>query len=267
MARAGTRLFQALLRDWRNRRGLSQLDLAGAADVSARHLSFLETGRAQPSREMVLRLASTLSIPLRDQNALLRAAGLADEFPEPSVTNGLPEPILHALELMLAQHEPFPMTVLDSRYDVLRMNEGAARLLPKFIAEPSAIPERPYAMVMLFDPRLMRPFILDWERIAHGLIARLHREALTRGDDGEPASLLRLLLEYPGVPAAWRQPDFLSPSDPVLIIKVRRGDLALGFLSTITVFNAPQNVTLEELRVESLFPLDDATARACKRLA
>jgi transcriptional regulator with XRE-family HTH domain len=255
------------LRDWRNRRGLSQLDLAVAADVSARHVSFLETGRAQPSREMVLRLAATLNIPLREQNALLRAAGLADEFPEPSAVDGLPASILHAIELMLTQHEPFPMTMLDSRYDVLRMNQGAARLLPNFIAEPAALPERLNAMVALFDPRLMRPYIVDWERIAHGLIARLHREALTRGDDGETANLLRSLLEYPGVPAAWRQPDFSSPNDPVLIIHLRRGELALGFLSTITVFNAPQNVTLEELRVESLFPLDEATAQACKRIA
>src|SRR5215831_16996649 len=108
MPRLEPRLFPALLRHWRTRRGLSQLDLALAADVSARHVSFLETGRAQPSREMVLRLSATLSVPLREQNALLRASGFPEEFPEPGAADGLPVSIAQAIERMLAQHEPFP---------------------------------------------------------------------------------------------------------------------------------------------------------------
>src|SRR5499427_6067429 len=115
MPRPEPRLFPALLRDWRTRRGLSQLDLALAADVSARHVSFLETGRAQPSREMVLRLGATLNVPLRDQNDMLRAAGFAEEFAEPSLDGGLPEGVGRAIDRMLAQHEPYPMTVLDRR--------------------------------------------------------------------------------------------------------------------------------------------------------
>ncbi len=260
-------VYPALLKHWRARRGLSQLDLATAADVSARHVSFLETGRAHPSREMVLRLAATLSIPLRDQNALLRAAGFDDEFPEPGFCEGLSGPIGLAIERMFAQHEPFPMTVLDRRYDVVRANQGALKLLTRVIADPAAMPERLNAFHVLFDPRLARSFVVDWDRIAHGMVSRLHREALARPEDTELAALLRSLFEYPNVPEGWRQPDFSQPSEPVLTLRLRTPERELSFLTTLTVFNAPQNVTLEELRIESYFPLDDATARACEALS
>ena len=120
-------VFPALLKHWRTRRGLSQLDLAIAADVSARHVSFLETGRAQPSREMVLRLGATLNMPLRDQNAMLRAAGFEDEFPEPSVQDGLPAPIAQAIERMLAVHDPYPMILLDRRYEYFTQVNASIR--------------------------------------------------------------------------------------------------------------------------------------------
>jgi transcriptional regulator with XRE-family HTH domain len=267
MARSDERLFPALLRHWRTRRGLSQLDLALAADVSPRHVSFLETGRAQPSREMVLRLGATLAVPLRDQNAMLRAAALPDEFPEPGLEGGLPPSITQAIERMLAQHEPYPMTVLDRRYQVLRANQGALGLLARFVAEPGALPSPPNLMQLLFDPRLSRPFVADWEHVARALTSRLHRETLARAGDAELAALLRSLLEYPDVPEAWRQPDFSSPSDATLTFRLVRDGLELAFLTTLTVFNAPQNVTLDELCIESWFPLDDATAKACARLA
>jgi transcriptional regulator with XRE-family HTH domain len=267
MAREGNRLFPALLRDWRSRRGMSQLDLAIAADVSSRHVSFLETARADPSREMVLRLGGALNVPLRDQNALLRAAGFAEEFAEPSVRGGLPASIMQALDRMFAAHEPFPMVAVDRRYDVLRMNDGGARLLSRFVLDPGALAGRQNLFIALFDPRAARSFVVDWERVAHGMIARLHREVLARAGDAELAGLLRALLEYPGVPPAWRQPDFSAPSEPTLTVRLRRDELDLAFLTTITSFSAPQNVTLEELRLESYFPLDDATAAACEALS
>jgi transcriptional regulator with XRE-family HTH domain len=267
MNRSEARLFPALLRHWRTRNGLSQLDLALAADVSPRHLSFLETGRAQPSREMVLRLGATLGVPLRDQNAMLRAAGFGDEFPEPSLEGGLPSGITQAIGRMLRQHEPFPMTVLDRRYYLLQSNEGAARLFARFVADPTALPARPNVFTALFDPRLARPFIVDWPQVARTSVSRLHREVLARSTDAELSALLRSLFEYPDVPQSWRQPDFSTPSDPTLTLRLRRDDLELGFLTTLTVFNAPQNITLEELCIESYFPLDEATAQACARLA
>jgi transcriptional regulator with XRE-family HTH domain len=267
MPRSETRLFPALLRHWRTLRGLSQLDLALAADVSSRHVSFLETGRAQPSREMVLRLATTLSVPLREQNDLLRAAGFPDAFAEPGLEGEQPPGVARAIDRMLAHQEPFPMTVLDRHYRVLRMNEGGARLLARFIADPGALGARPNVFAVLFDLRLARRFIVDWERVAHAMVSRLHRETLAKPSDAGLAALLRSLFEYPDVPETWRQPDFSVPSDPTLTLRLKRDDLELAFLTTLTVFNAPQNVTLEELCLESYFPLDEATARACERIA
>jgi transcriptional regulator with XRE-family HTH domain len=267
MGRAEAGLFPALLRHWRTRRGLSQLDLALAADVSPRHVSFLETGRAQPSREMILRLAGTLNVALRDQNAMLRAAGFPDEFPEPSVAGGLPPGVAQAIDRMMAHHEPFPMTLLDRRYQVLRANQSATRLFTHFVADPTAIPERPNVFALLFDPRLMRPFVVEWEQVARTFLSRLHREVLARPEDTELSALLRSMFEYPSVPAQWRHPDFSLPSEPTLTLRLRRDDLELAFFTTVTVFNAPQNVTLEELAIESYFPLDDATTAACTRFA
>jgi transcriptional regulator with XRE-family HTH domain len=266
MPRGASSLFPALIRHWRTRRGMSQLDLALAADVSARHVSFLETGRAQPSREMILRLASALSVPLRDQNALLHAAGFPDAFPEPPVEDGLSGAIGAVLERMLAQQEPYPMVVVNRRYDILRANRAAGALLGRLVREPGALDGPPNAFRLVFDPRLARPFVVEWERLARSLLARLHREVLERPGDAELAGLLRSLFEYPGVPDAWRQPDLSSPSEPCLTIRLRRDGLELAFLATVTVFSAPQNLTLDELRIESWFPLDDATRRACERL-
>jgi transcriptional regulator with XRE-family HTH domain len=266
MSDGDARLFPALLRHWRTRRGASQLDLALAADVSARHISFLETSRAQPSREMVLRLAGALNVPLRDQNEMLHAAGFSPEFPA-RVVSELPPSIAGALERMKKMHEPFPLTVLDRRWDVVHVNDAAARLFARFVAEPAAVPARLNVVAALFDPRLVRPFVADWERVAHAMVSRLHRESLARPEDVEAAKLVRSLFAYPGVPEAWRQPDFAVPTEPVFAITLRRDDLALSFLTTLTVFSSPGDVTLEELRIESYYPLDDATASACEALA
>jgi transcriptional regulator with XRE-family HTH domain len=267
MRKDETRLFSALLRHWRTRRGMSQLDLAVAADVSSRHISFLETARAQPSREMVLVLAAALDVPLRDQNVLLDSAGFTSAFAEPPLEGGMPPPIAQAIDRMLAQHEPFPMLVLTRTYDVLRINEGARRLLSRMILDPAALPDPPNLLRALMDPRLGRPFVVDWERVARVLLARIHRESLQRPSDGPIVALLEDLMGYPDVPASLRQPDFSLPSDATFTLRLRRDDLDLAFLTTLTVFSAPQNVTLDELRLESYFPLDEATARACQRLA
>ena len=246
---------------------MSQLDLAIAAGVSSRHVSFLETGRAQPSREMVLRLGATLDVPLRDQNEMLRAADFADAFPEPDVQGGLTAPVAMAIDRMFAAHEPLPIVLLDRRYDVLRTNAGAARVLGRFVVDPSTLTGRINMFALLFDPKMARPFVVDWEHVARGLVARLHRESLTGRSDPALAELLRSLFDYPDVPAAWRHPDFTAPSEPVVTLRVRKDDLELAFLTTLTSFSAPGNVTLDELRIESYFPLDEATERACGELA
>jgi transcriptional regulator with XRE-family HTH domain len=246
---------------------MTQLDLALAAEVSSRHVSFLETGRAQPSREMVLVLAASLDVPMRDQNTLLESAGFQPAFDEPALEGGLPPVITQTIDRMLAHHEPYPMFVMTRTYDVLKTNAAAMRVLGAMIVDPSALGDRPNLMRAFFDPRLARTFILDWERNARQILSRLHRESLARPTDKALAVLVRELLEYPDVPESFRQPDFTAPSEPTFTLRLRRGDRELAFLATVTAFSVPQNVTLDELRMESYFPLDQTTAKDCERMA
>lgn len=261
------RLFPALLKHWRQLRGTTQLDLGLAADVSARHVSFLETGRAQPSREMVLRLSSALRVPLRDQNVLLQAAGFPEEYPEPAIDGELPPAVASAIDRMLEQQEPYPMVVMNRRYDLLESNRAAQVVLGQLVADPSALTGKLNLLRACFDPRLTRPFIEDWERGARVLLSRLHRESLERPGDSELAELVRAMCEYPDVPESWRQPDFSLPIEATFSLTFRRDELRLTFLTTLTVFSAPQNVTLDELKIESYFPADDHTANECRRLS
>jgi len=246
---------------------MSQLDLALAAEVSPRHVSFLETGRSRPSQEMILRLGSTLDVPLREQNAMLRAAGLEEAFADPGPETPFAPAVERAIDRMMAQHEPFPLVVFDRKYDIVRLNEGASRLLPLFVADPGALEPPLNAMALLFDPRGARPFVEDWPQTARSMLSRLHREVLASGGDAELGALLNRILELPEVPASWKQPDFGIPSEPTLMVRLHRDPTRVAFLTTVTTFSAPQNVALEELHLESWFPLDEKTAETCARLA
>ncbi len=241
---------------------MTQLDLALAAEVSSRHLSFLETGRAQPSREMVLLLAAMLDVPMRDQNALLESAGHAPAFPEPPLAGGMPPFVEQTLDRMLEHHEPYPMFVMDRLYGVLRVNRGATRLLSTFLREPGALGRSPNLLRAFFDPRLARTFVVDWEKSARVLLGRLHRESLARPSDEALTALLDELLAFEGLPASYRTPDLSSPADPMLTLRLRSDGAELAFIITVTSFSAPQNVTLDELRIESFYPLDEGTRRA-----
>jgi hypothetical protein len=196
---------------------------------------------------------------------MLEAAGFAREFPEPGLGGELPEGVVRAIDLMMTRHEPFPLMLVDGDYNVLRSNAGAARLLQRFLHHGECS-DRPNLFRMLFDPRLLRPYVADWPRIAHALVARLHRESLS-GPSGNLRELLQSLFEYPGVPESWRLPDFTAEVEPALTLRLRRDDYDLSFLTTTTAFSAPQNVTLEELRIESYYPLNETTVSACERLA
>jgi transcriptional regulator with XRE-family HTH domain len=259
-------LFPALLKYWRGRNRQSQLDLALAAGVSARHVSFLESGRARPSAEMVLRLLSVLGVPLRDQNEALCMAGHAPHFPEPDLDAISPE-VDWAIDRMLMQQEPYPLTVLSPDYRILRRNAAATRLFELFIAEPGRSAEPLDMFSLVFSPALARPFVADWHRVAHHMLARLHREALQRPGDLRLSSLLDRVMQYPDVKGEWRRPDFGTELGSTLNVRLQRGDLALGFMTTLTTFAAPRLVTLEEVRIESYFPLDAVTRQTCERIA
>jgi transcriptional regulator with XRE-family HTH domain len=267
MTRDDPGLFPALLRHWRSRRGLSQLDLSISAEVSSRHISFLETGRAQPSREMVLVLGGALDIPFRDQNVLLRAAGFTEQFPEPPWQEGLPPQIERVLSFMLEKQEPFPMVVLSHAHDIVRANRAALRVFSRFVAEPAGAAQPMNLVRMLFDPKGARPFVREWERVARALLSQLQREALARPSDAAVNALLAEVMTYPDVPKSFHAPDFAALAEPTLSVVLARDDLTLSFVTTVTVFNTPQSVTLQELRIESYFPLDAQTERACETLA
>jgi transcriptional regulator with XRE-family HTH domain len=269
--RAG--LIPALLKQWRAQRGLSQLDLALAADVSARHVSFLETGRSMPSPEMVLRLGSALGVPLRQVNVMLVAAGHEPVYDESD--DELPTPVSEALALLKSHHEPFPLVVIDHTYTVLDANRGALAVIGAVLGMPTTDPHpAPHEVAALglnlarltFDPAGAQPHLVNFDDIGRQLLWRIQREVLADPDDGELHALLDEILTLPTVAADWRDVDLSVPSEPALVLHLRRDELDLRFLTTVTAFQAPQNVTVEHLRIEQWFPYDDATADACRRL-
>ena len=259
----------ALLRRWRAARRMSQLDLAQAAEVSARHLSFLETGRAKPSRQMLLVLGSVLDLPLRERNALLLAAGFSGAYPETPLDEPRMSAMRGALELILRQHEPFGAVAMDRHWNVVMMNAGYARLagallgttLPAFAVLPEP---RPNALRLLFDPAGFRPHVANWPDVARELLLRVHREALWSGDPRTRA-LLAALVAAPGVPQDWREVDLESAPSLIVPVKVKVGDATARFFTTLTTLGAPQDITLQELRIESFHPADAATAELMRR--
>lgn len=259
-------LYPALLKHWRRQRGLSQLDLAVTADVSARHISFLETGRAVPSAAMVVQLATSLSVPLRHVNAMLRAAGHEPVYDE--TPSALPAAVTDALDLLKEHHEPFPVIVVNHLYDVVDLNDGAGRLLAAVLGPRSQISAEPMNLARLtFDPGGAQPFIANFAHIGRELLWRIQREALADPDDHALRTLLDDLLVMPTIDPDWRHVDLIAPSDPALVLHLRSGPLDLRFLTMITAFQAPQNITVEGLRIETWFPYDQATDLACRALA
>lgn len=255
--------FGALLRHWRATRRLSQLDLALEAEISARHLSCVETGRAQPSREMVLRLADALEIPLRERNSLLVAAGYAPRYVETSIGAPEMERMRTAIELILGHQEPFPAFVLDRYWEIRMANQAAARCT-RFLL--GAEPAESNMLRLLLHPGGLRPALLSWEETAADLVRHLHHQVAATPSDDRAKGLLAEVLSYPGVPAGWRTREVGAPMTPLLTTVFRKGAVDLRFFSTFTTFGTPRDVTLEELRIECSFPADEATAAACRAL-
>ncbi len=259
-------LVGRMLREWRVRRRMSQFDLATEAGISARHVSFVETGRARPSREMVLLLARVLDVPLRDRNDLLAAAGYAPIYRETGLDAPAMAQVRRALDFILRQQEPYPAIVLDRQWNVLKANDATARLVEAFV-DPAADLGAPNAMRLMFHPRGFRPHIVNWEATAAALIQWLHRDVLSGAGGLEARRLLDELLSYPGVPGRWRTLDLDASTGPFLAIDFRKGDLALRYFSTLTGLGTPHDITLQEIRIEAFFAADEATEEASRRLA
>ena len=257
-----------LLRQWRVQRGLSQLDLSGEAGISSRHLSFVETGRAQPSREMVLLLSRTLDVPLRDRNELLIAAGYAPVYRQTDLASPAMAQVRRALDFILRQQEPYPALVLDRHWDVLAVNEGCARVQAHFL-DPAKVAALgpPNAMRLTFHPDAFRPYIANWEATAASMIQWLHRDTVSGLADDRTRALLDELLSYPDVPRQWRRLNLDVSTAPFLPIEFTRGDVTLRYFTTLTSLGTPHDITLQELRIESFFPADVANVEATRRLA
>lgn len=242
--------FGSQLREFRRRRGLSQLALAAAADVSPRHVSFIESGRSQPSRRMVLHLAETLDMPLRARNELLHLAGYAPAFPE----RRLDEPALAAIssiiDQMLNQHEPYPAFVFDRYWDVVKANASADRLFA------GLMPERPFnAIEMFLGPGPFRQVVENWPDVAWVTLNRLRRDVTLAGNDER---LHALLARAETLMADVEPTGVVDGSAPAVMPRLRIGGSLVQTISTIASFNAARDVTLDELHVELIYPADSA---------
>jgi transcriptional regulator with XRE-family HTH domain len=255
-----------LLQHWRRVRRKSQLALALEAGVSARHLGFLEVGRSHPSREMVLRLASTLDVPLRERNALLLAAGFAPVYRESGLDAAGLAHARRALEMILRQQEPYPAVVMDRHWNMLMTNRAAPRFFSRLVDLPAG-GEPANVIRLMFRPDGLRPFVANWEAVAEALIQRVHREAVGGVADERTLALLDEVLAYSGVPKRWASLNASAPPPPVVAIEFRKDDLAMDFFSTVTTLGTPQDVTLQEIRIECFFPADERTEAAAQEMA
>jgi transcriptional regulator with XRE-family HTH domain len=252
-----------LLRRWREARHLSQLALGLEADVSARHISFIETGRATPSRAMLLTLSTVLDVPLRERNTLLEAAGYAPHFRETSLDEPRMRPVRHAIELILRQHEPRSAIAFDRHWDLLMVNQAYVDLLATVLDAPpprlrplelTGAP-RPNLLHLIFDPNGIRRVLVNWESIARALLNDVHR-ALARTQDAALQSLLASLLAYPGVPDRWREPDLAPPPGVTMDFAMQLDGSVQRFFGTVITLGMPQDVTLDELFIETFVPAD-----------
>ena len=253
-----------LLRQWRAARRLSQLGLALEAGISARHLSYIETGKSRASKETIGRLADALGMPLRDRNTLVLAGGFAPEFSESPLVTPTLERMREAIELILRHQEPYPAFVVSRHWEVLLANEAALRVNGFLMG---GRPMRHGNLLhQVFDPEDFRPVIINWDDVAGRFIRHLHEEIATVPTDEGSRRLLEELLAYPGVPSHWRARDIASEPSPVLNLVFRSPGGELRFFETMTTFIGPRDVTLDELRIECSFPADARTAAVCEQL-
>ena len=250
----------ALLRDWRRRRRLSQLDLAVNAEVSTRHLSFVETGRSKPSRELVLHLAEHLDVPLRERNDLLLAAGYAPAYRQRPLDDDAMEPVRAALDKILVGHEPFPAVIVDRRWDLVAANQAALAILTDGVA-PALLAPPANALRVTLHPDGLAPRITNLAEWSAHLLSRLRREA-TSTADAELLALHDELAGYPGVSDGRDEAtDPASLLFTTLHLRTTKG-VDLSFFSTVATFGTARDVTLAELSIESFFPADAATSAA-----
>jgi transcriptional regulator with XRE-family HTH domain len=264
-AHAAGRTVGDLLREWRQRRRMSQLLLATEAEISTRHLSFVESGRAVPSREMVMHLAERLDVPLRARNALLVAAGYAPLFRERPLSDPQLAAAREAVELVLKGHEPYPALAIDRHWTIVAANNALAPLLSG--ASPELLKPPVNALRLSLHPDGIAASIVNWHAWREHVLARLQRQIDVSGD--ETLSALRdELTAYPAPPGAdSADKDDTAVNQIAVPLRLRTPIGVLSFFSTTTVFGTPVDVTLSELAIEAFFPADQQTAAALREFA
>jgi transcriptional regulator with XRE-family HTH domain len=244
---------------------MSQEALAFDAEISTRHLSCLESGKAQPSRAMVLVLASALEMPLRERNVLLHAAGFAAVYRQSGLSADEMAPITRALDALLSQQEPYGAVVVDRNWDVVRMNDGAQRILARFPS--SSTDPRIVGNVMrgFFHPGGIRPHVVNWNEVALLLLERAARERLHAVDNDALGALYDEIRTYADLPVPGDAP--VHPALPIVAVHLKNGPHEVRIFSTLTTLGTPVDVTAQELAIESYFPLDEESARTMQRWA
>jgi transcriptional regulator with XRE-family HTH domain len=260
-----------LLRRWRESRHLSQLELALEAEVSARHISFLETGRAEPSRKILLTLSNVLDVPLRERNFLLLAAGYAPVYGETSLDDPRMLQVRAAVEVILKSNEPRSAIAHDRHWNVVMANGAFVRFLTATLGkEPAGLlplsvstPPRLNVLRLVFDPNGVRKIIVNWEAIARSLLNEAYRRLAWARDD-TLKELIAEILSYPGVPARWREPELEAPHELILPMELMLNGKVARMFSTVTTVATPHDVTLQELHVEVFYPADAETEAVLK---
>ncbi|HET7583661.1 MAG TPA: helix-turn-helix transcriptional regulator [Gemmatimonadaceae bacterium] len=262
----------ALLRWWREARHRSQLALALDARISPRHLCFIETGRATPSREMIHRLAGVLDIPLRERNALLLAAGYAPAFHEArlDLSDGALAPVRQAIDAMLQQQEPFPAVVMNRYWDVIRTNAAADRLF-SFLLRPAAHddehPAQPVNVLrLMFRRDGLRPYVRNWSTLAGALLRRVCREAVGGVLDTSLQALFEECRTYAEGEIGWPALDEGAPQLPIIPVVFEKDGRSFSYFSTVSTLGTPQDVGLQDIRLESFFPMDANTRREAEAM-
>ncbi len=256
---AHTPTFPTLLRTWRRAAGLSQLRLAGLAGASQRHISFLESGRANPSRVMVFALSEALNVPFRDRNDLLMAAGFAPKYTERALEAPGMAPVRNAVDQILQRQEPFPALVLDRLYNIRAANRAAARLTAFLFGDaPPTDPEIAGNLLrVLLGTEVCRERITNWALVASVLLRRLQAEAAAPTAPTDTAAFFEEIMTYAHLPSDWRQRSDADWRHPMLTVEFAGNDRHFSLFSTFTILGAPFDITLQEIRIESYFPADD----------
>lgn len=252
--------FSHLLKGWRKKRHLSQLDLALSSGVSQRHVSFLESGRAQPSRNMILQLSETLDVPLRDRNAWLSAAGFAPVFKSRPLDDPQMSQVMAAVQMMLTNHAPFPAIALDRAWNIRMSNKPFDQLSLLVGADVwTRVGGHPRNLMRLFfHPNGIKPFVTNWTSVAPLLWYRAVREADALGGH-EMKQILAELSPYQNAHTLWATQD--AALVPVLPLEIAKEGMRISLFTVIATFGTAQDITADELRIETLFPADQATER------